>query len=226
MKTINQIFNRLSNSKEYFTSENSKKLDDLITSHLKPAKEDSIDSIIKLIQEHDDAFFLLPFLIVKYDLLINKGKFSGYEKNKQVIDILLSSSLTYNDSIKTIQKRITEFYNENNFTEKLNEATKKLQTDYNELLKNYNYLKKIFLSEFPDQKLNKLKAYRIANNISKYDLCRALNINATTYHSIEDSIIKPTAKQIKSLCNLYKCTTNDLFGFDGIHILVTDLLEE
>jgi transcriptional regulator with XRE-family HTH domain len=66
----------------------------------------------------------------------------------------------------------------------------------------------------------KLKAYREKTNMSQRDVASALGITQAHYWKWEKGKSFPNAKQIIQLCEIFKCTPNDIFGFKGVYTIV------
>ena len=66
----------------------------------------------------------------------------------------------------------------------------------------------------------KLKEFRIKNHLSQREVADLLEMAQPHYCRWEQGKMFPNAKQIVKLCELFKCTPNDLFGFRGVHEVV------
>lgn len=62
----------------------------------------------------------------------------------------------------------------------------------------------------------RLKEYRKVSKMSQRDVAKLLNTPQSNYWKWENGISYPDAKQIMQLCNIFKCTPNDLFGIRGV----------
>ena len=62
----------------------------------------------------------------------------------------------------------------------------------------------------------RLKEYRTKMNMSQRDIAKALNISQPYYWSWENGKTLPDVRQILQLCDIFKCTPNDLIIYDLI----------
>lgn len=67
----------------------------------------------------------------------------------------------------------------------------------------------------------KLKEYREKLNMSQRDIAKLLNISQPYYHAWETGAQIPNGKQILSLCDIFMCSPNDLFGWQGTYEVAT-----
>ncbi|MGE4320513.1 MAG: helix-turn-helix domain-containing protein [Acholeplasmataceae bacterium] len=72
----------------------------------------------------------------------------------------------------------------------------------------------------------KLKAYREKLKMSQRDVAGAMGIAQAHYWKWETGKSFPNAKQILQLCEIFKCSPNDLFGFKGVYKIVGSNLDE
>ncbi|MFA7376089.1 MAG: helix-turn-helix transcriptional regulator [Acholeplasmataceae bacterium] len=72
----------------------------------------------------------------------------------------------------------------------------------------------------------KLKEYRESLKISQRELANLLEITQAHYWKWEKGLSLPNAKQIVRLCEIFKCTPNDLFGFRGVHEVVGQMIDD
>ncbi len=56
-----------------------------------------------------------------------------------------------------------------------------------------------------------LKAARVNAGLTQDKACAAINVAKSTLISWEQEKTFPTAVQLSKLCNLYKCTMDDIF---------------
>lgn len=68
----------------------------------------------------------------------------------------------------------------------------------------------------------RLKEYRESLKMSQRDIADKLNMTQANYWLWEKGKSFPNAKQIKQLCNIFKCTPNDLFGIHGLYEIATE----
>lgn len=66
----------------------------------------------------------------------------------------------------------------------------------------------------------RLKEYRKLNKMSQRDVAYLLQMTQANYWLWESGRSFPNAKQIIKLCEIFKCSPNDLFGFKGVHAVV------
>ncbi len=66
----------------------------------------------------------------------------------------------------------------------------------------------------------RLKEYRKKSGMSQRDVSKVLDISQASYWGWESGKASPSPKQIVTLCDLFKCTPNDLFGFKGVYKVV------
>lgn len=71
----------------------------------------------------------------------------------------------------------------------------------------------------------KLKKYRELSKLSQREIAVLLDIAQAHYWKWEKGLSLPNAKQIISLCNIFKCTPNDLFGFTGVFLVTAEEIE-
>ena len=56
-----------------------------------------------------------------------------------------------------------------------------------------------------------LKALRVNANLSQEDAARQLGVTKRTIQNWEGNITSPSANQLLQICNVYKCSLNDIF---------------
>lgn len=71
-----------------------------------------------------------------------------------------------------------------------------------------------------------LKEFRETAKLSQREISALLDIAQAHYWKWEKGKSFPNAKQIIRLCEIFKCTPNDLFGFKGVHQVVGETLRE
>lgn len=71
-----------------------------------------------------------------------------------------------------------------------------------------------------------LKEFRETAKLSQREISSLLDIAQAHYWKWEKGKSFPNAKQIIRLCEIFKCTPNDLFGFKGVHQVVGETLRE
>ncbi|MFA7376090.1 MAG: helix-turn-helix transcriptional regulator [Acholeplasmataceae bacterium] len=59
----------------------------------------------------------------------------------------------------------------------------------------------------------KLKFYRENSGKSQREISELIGLTQQAYSRWEKGLSLPNAKQIVRLCEIFKCTPNDLFGF-------------
>ena len=67
----------------------------------------------------------------------------------------------------------------------------------------------------------KLKEYREKAKLSQRDVAKKLGITQQGYFGWEKGLTTPNPEQIIKLCEIFKCTPNDLFGFKGVHAVTS-----
>lgn len=72
----------------------------------------------------------------------------------------------------------------------------------------------------------RLKEFRVKVRMSQRELATMLEMTQANYWLWEKGKSFPNAKQIIRLCEIFKCTPNDLFGFKGVHQVVGETLRE
>jgi transcriptional regulator with XRE-family HTH domain len=72
----------------------------------------------------------------------------------------------------------------------------------------------------------RLKQYRLNAKLSQKDVSEMLDITQAYYWKWEKGKSYPNAKQILQLCDVFKCTPNDLFGFYGDYKVMMNKLDE
>lgn len=73
-------------------------------------------------------------------------------------------------------------------------------------------------------KVLNLKEYRKKLKMSQIEVSELLGVSQSYYSYWELGKRLPDAKQILQLCDIFKCSPNDLFGFRGVHIVVGEKL--
>jgi len=66
--------------------------------------------------------------------------------------------------------------------------------------------------------MNILKNYRKNCRLTQKYVGQYLGVTPSQYHRLESGKSLLNSKQILQLCQLYKCSPNDLLGFRGEHI--------
>lgn len=72
----------------------------------------------------------------------------------------------------------------------------------------------------------KLKDFRNKARLSQRELADLLQMTQANYWLWEKGKSFPNAKQIIKLCEIFKCTPNDLFGFRGVHEVVGQVIDD
>lgn len=67
---------------------------------------------------------------------------------------------------------------------------------------------------------SKLKEFRKMCGFSQREIADLLEMTQANYWLWEKGKSFPNAKQIIKLCDIFKCSPNDLFGFRGVHEVV------
>ncbi len=71
----------------------------------------------------------------------------------------------------------------------------------------------------------RLKEFRKKHNMSQRDVAELMMITQAYYWLWENGKNFPNAKQIIKLCDIFKCSPNDLFGIHGDYSIVMDELD-
>ncbi|MFA6801012.1 MAG: helix-turn-helix transcriptional regulator [Acholeplasmataceae bacterium] len=72
----------------------------------------------------------------------------------------------------------------------------------------------------------RLKEFRESLKMTQRDVSQAMKITQGAYWKWETGKATPNPKQILQLCELFKCSPNDLFGFKGVHTIVAAILND
>jgi len=67
----------------------------------------------------------------------------------------------------------------------------------------------------------RLKEYRETLKLSQSDVAEMFGLTQQAYSRWEKGLSFPNAQQIIKLCEIFKCTPNDLFGIKGVHQVVS-----
>ncbi len=71
-----------------------------------------------------------------------------------------------------------------------------------------------------------LKDYRVKNGLFQREVADVLKVTQAQYHRIESGKSLANSAQILQLCELFRCTPNDLFGIHGTYIVAMDELDQ
>lgn len=71
----------------------------------------------------------------------------------------------------------------------------------------------------------RLKYYREKLGKSQREIAEIFNLTQQAYSTWENGSSFPNAKQIIKLCEVFKCSPNDLFGFMGVYLVTSKELE-
>ena len=71
----------------------------------------------------------------------------------------------------------------------------------------------------------RLKEYRLAIGLSQSEIANILGVTQPHYHKLEVGKSLANSNQILKLCEVFKCTPNDLFGIKGSYIVAMDDLD-
>lgn len=74
--------------------------------------------------------------------------------------------------------------------------------------------------------MNKLRELREQKGLSQRDVAKFMNISQASYWALEKGKSLINSKQIIELCNLYKCTPNDILGFYGVFKYIEGELDD
>ncbi len=62
--------------------------------------------------------------------------------------------------------------------------------------------------------MNKMRFYRRLNNISQEELAKILNVSRSQISNIEKGLSELNESKIKTLCELFKITADELLGIE------------
>jgi len=71
-----------------------------------------------------------------------------------------------------------------------------------------------------------LKDFRIKSGLFQREVADHLQITQAQYHKLESGKSFPNSIQIRKLCELFRCTPNDLFGIHGVYSLTMNELDQ
>lgn len=71
-----------------------------------------------------------------------------------------------------------------------------------------------------------MREYREKFGYSQRDLATRMNLSQGQYWKLETGRSLLNAYQIFQLCEIYKCTPNDILGVQGTHIVTISALEQ
>jgi DNA-binding XRE family transcriptional regulator len=71
-----------------------------------------------------------------------------------------------------------------------------------------------------------LKEFRLKNGYSQSDIAEILGVTQPHYHKLEVGKSLANSNQILKLCDVFKCTPNDLFGIKGSYVVAMDQLDD
>ena len=71
----------------------------------------------------------------------------------------------------------------------------------------------------------RLKEYRKRLNMSQKAVSELVNVTQQAYSYWEIGSTFPNPSQIRKLCEIFKCTPNDLFGFKGVYLTELDKID-
>ena len=72
----------------------------------------------------------------------------------------------------------------------------------------------------------RLKTYRLKFGLSQREVSDMMKITQAYYWKWEKGKSFPNAHQIMDLCEIFKCTPNDLFGVHGVFEVAMDELDK
>jgi transcriptional regulator with XRE-family HTH domain len=72
----------------------------------------------------------------------------------------------------------------------------------------------------------RLKTYRLKFGLSQREVSDMMKITQAYYWKWEKGKSFPNAQQIMDLCEIFKCTPNDLFGVHGVFEVAMDGLDK
>lgn len=71
-----------------------------------------------------------------------------------------------------------------------------------------------------------LKEFRLKSGLLQREVADYLTITQAQYHKLETGKSFPNSNQILKLCEIFKCTPNDLFGVHGVFEVAMDELDQ
>ena len=80
---------------------------------------------------------------------------------------------------------------------------------------------KINFKEILTMKVLRLKELRTNANYTQIEMAKLLNVPQSSYSRWESGVRFPDAQQIIKLCEVLKCTPNDIFGIKGEYEVAT-----
>lgn len=60
-----------------------------------------------------------------------------------------------------------------------------------------------------------MKEYRLKSGLLQREVADILHVTQSNYHKLESGKSHPNSLQIIKLCEIFKCTPNDIFGVYG-----------
>jgi transcriptional regulator with XRE-family HTH domain len=73
--------------------------------------------------------------------------------------------------------------------------------------------------------MNKIRDFRVKSNMTQLEVSEILEISQGQYSYLENGKSIINARQILILCDLFKCSPNELLGFEGVHTIVAGKLD-
>lgn len=67
--------------------------------------------------------------------------------------------------------------------------------------------------------VNRIKEFRKKSRMTQIDTAKELGISQAQFSKLEKGQSLCNANQILRMCELFKCTPNDLLGFRGVHTM-------
>lgn len=221
MENINDVLNNLlAHSGVQLTFNQTNEVKDLLQNYLKPFNASTAKKIIWLFKDYEEYRIEVPYLVVKYCLLRDYGKYKGNGYIRSVINHWSAVTGSIDDFIKYANERIETVedgeYTSKNPYNQINDLQKEIRL----LLKKYTYLKNYLFVVSKYNSDNKIKNYRLLSGLNVSTVCEKTNISLEEYKLMESNKRMLSASQIITLCDLFKCTPNELLGFRGVHTVV------
>lgn len=72
----------------------------------------------------------------------------------------------------------------------------------------------------------RLKELRLKSSMFQTEVAALLHTSQSHYQRLESGKTYPNSKQILRLCEIFKCTPNEIFGFHGKYKVSMDQLDQ
>lgn len=71
-----------------------------------------------------------------------------------------------------------------------------------------------------------LRDFRLKSDLLQREVADYLAVSQAHYHKLETGKSFPNSNQILKLCEIFRCTPNDLFGIHGVYEVAMDELDQ